>query len=723
MAVSIVIDVTQNSQNIANNTSNVTVKVNAKWTGGSYNLLEKSGSCTIDGTTYTFTSPFNTGRTTSGSGNIFTKTLNITHGSDGKKTLAVSASYTSGVSSGTVSASASKALTTIPRKSTLSVANGMLGTAQTLTVTRQATSFTHTITYSCGNQSGTICTKSSNTSISFTPPLSLASQNTSGKSVSITYTITTYNGSTSVGSKSYAKTCSIPSSVKPSCTVTVEDVGTMLGGKHLQGMAQLKITVKPTVSYGSPIASYKTVVNGKTYTSASFTTDIINKAENLTITSTVTDERERSGSKTETVTIEPYRKPVFVKADAIRAKMSGSGPVYDSKGNFVYVTFTASASYLSGLNTASYQINYKKVSDPNYTTLQTGTIPAESMESWSSGFVFQADTSSSYDVKIILVDSVVTAGNPTIRTIPVSSAEVFMSWHSPDGSNNYDGLALGKVAEESDLFDVGWNARFNKPVYGKVAGLDKLPAILANSDLNNYMETGCWAVQSNAIAETVANIPVQRAGRFEVISSTGEGIRETEWSYLRQRFIPYNAENAVWERDITRSADNVWRYYEWHRTTLTPDAAEKVYSRAAMTIALSATTTIGAVNTYSKIPFDKVVLSTNGRLTLQDNSIRIGTNIQYVKVSGQALVGCGNTNGLRHVRTRKVSGSTTTSVSWISAYGTANNQTIYPLTPVIVSVKEGDLLNMAFYTSNANDSNSAGSSGNGWQSYLTVEEL
>lgn len=739
MAVSIVIDVTQNSQNIANNTSNVTVKVNAKWTGGSYNLLEKSGSCTIDGTTYTFTSPFNTGRTTSGSGNIFTKTLNITHGSDGKKTLAVSASYTSGVSSGTVSASASKALTTIPRKSTLSVANGTLGTAQTLTVTRQATSFTHTITYSCGNQSGTICTKSSSTSISFTPPLSLASQNTSGTSVSIKYTITTYNGSTNVGSNSYTKTCSIPSSVKPSCTVTVEDVGTMLGGKHLQGMAQLKITVKPTVSYGSPIASYRTVVNGKTYTSASFTTDIINKAENLTITSTVTDERERSGSKTETVTIEPYRKPVFIKADAIRAQMSGSGPVYDSKGNFVYVTFTASASYLSGLNTASYQINYKKVTDPNYTTLQTGTIPAESMESWSSGFVFQADTSSSYDVQIILVDTVLTAGNPTIRTIPVSSAAVFMSWHSPDGSNNYDGLALGKVAEESELFDVGWDARFNKPVYGKVVGLDRLPYIPNGDNLDDYKITGCWAIYSNSsdnqpsradkiycgdkLLGTDDTVPPARAARFEVISSTGEGVRETQWSYLRQRFIPYNAENAVLERDVTRSADNVWRYYEWHRTTLTPEAAQKVYSKAAMSIALSANTVLGTVNTYTKIPFDKSVLSTNNRLTLSSNAIRIGAGIQHIKVNGQVLVSPSSTDGLRHVRIQKVSGTTTSSVAWSTLYFTGSRHLMHVMTPLIVSVKEGDLLQMVFYTGNANDSISSGTAANGYQTYLTVEEL
>lgn len=723
MAVSIVIDITQNSQNIANNTSNVTVKVNAKWTGGSYNLLEKSGSCTIDGTTYTFTSPFNTGRTTSGSGNLFTKTLNITHGSDGKKTLAVSASYTSGVSSGTVSASASKALTTIPRKSTLSVANGTLGTAQTLTVTRQATSFTHTITYTCGNQSGTICTKSSSTSISFTPPLSLASQNTSGTSVSIKYTITTYNGNTSVGSNSYTKTCTIPSSVKPSCVVTVEDVGTMLYGLHLQGLAQLKITVKPTTSYGSPIASYKTVVNGKTYTAASFTTDILNVTGELTITSTVTDNRGRSGSGTQTIQIEPYFKPKFNTARAFRAIMVNGVGEESPIGDLIFVEFTSAAKAISGANVAKFSIEYKKASDPEYTICAANqTIPEVTMENFSSGgflYSFLADTGSSYEVLITLSDDI----DEVTRKIPVSSAAVFMSWHDPEGNGNFDGIAFGKVAEESGLFDVGWNARFTKPVYGKVAGLDRLPAIPENSDLDDYMETGCWAVQSNAIAETVANMPVQRAGRFEVISSTGEGIRETQWSYLRQRFIPYNADNAIWERDITRSADNVWRYYEWNRTTLTPEAAQRVYSKAAMSIALSANTVLGTVNTYTKIPFDKSVLSTNNRLTLSSNAIRIGAGIQHIKVNGQVLVSPSSTDGLRHVRIQKVSGSTTTSVAWGTLYYTSSRHLAHILTPLLVSVKEGDLLQMVFYTGNANDSISSGSAANGYQTYLTVEEL
>ena len=286
-----------------------------------------------------------------------------------------------------------------------------------------------------------------------------------------------------------------------------------------------------------------------------------------------------------------------------------------------------------------------------------------------------------------------------------------------------NGVAFGKPAELEETAEFAFDAKFNKPVYGKALGMDRLPEIPANSDLNNYMEPGCYAVRSNAASETIANIPVERAGRLEVWSSTGEGVRSAQWSYLRQRFIPYNESNAVWERDISRSADNVWRYYDWWRSSLTPAASEKVYAKAAMTIALSATKTLGVAEAYTKIPFDTSVLSTSPRLTMSDNSIRIGADIQYVKVSGQALIGCGNTDGLRHVRIRKVSGGTTTNISWVTVYGMANRQTICPLTPMIVAVKEGDLLNMVFYTTNSADSNSAGSSGNGWQSYLTVEEL
>ena len=55
MAVSIDLSITQNSQSIDNNTSNVTVKATVSWTYGSWNATGQCyGSITIDGTKYSW---------------------------------------------------------------------------------------------------------------------------------------------------------------------------------------------------------------------------------------------------------------------------------------------------------------------------------------------------------------------------------------------------------------------------------------------------------------------------------------------------------------------------------------------------------------------------------------------------------------------------------------------------------------------------------------------
>lgn len=164
-----------------------------------------------------------------------------------------------------------------------------------------------------------------------------------------------------------------------------------------------------------------------------------------------------------------------------------------------------------------------------------------------------------------------------------------------DAKAGGDGVSFGKPAElgkaqslgGKGVADFAYDAKFNQPVYGNVLGLNRLPEIPANSDLNDYMETGCWAIRSNAIAATITcggkklgtdnTVPPARACRFEVSSSTGEGIRSEQWSYLRQKFMPYNDQNPIWERDIARGEDNVWRYYEWWKSNLTPAASKKVY--------------------------------------------------------------------------------------------------------------------------------------------------
>lgn len=574
MAVSLSISITQNSQSIANNTSNVTVRVRASWTYGSYNLTNKSGWLKIDGTTYSFTNSFNDNQTTSGSKTLFTKTVNVSHDTNGEKKLYCSASYTTGVSSGTIAASVYKTLTTIPRASSLTASNGVLGTAQTLTITRADDSFVHKISYTCGGTSGyavgSSSVSTSSTSISWTPPLSLASQNTTGTSVSISLCLKTYNsGGTQIGTETKTITCTIPSSVKPTVSAKVTDAMGYYStyGAFIQGMSKLSIEVTATTSYGAKIISYKTTANGSTYTTQSIMTDVLKSAGDLSVSCTVKDARSRTGTYTYTKTsgVLEYKTPAVDKLAVKRCDEDGTD---NDQGAYCQVTFGATVSDLGSKNTAAYTLRYKPSSSGTYTEVSFDSL-ANNYSVSGQTYIFAADTGSTYDVELYVKDNFIT----TKQATAVSTAFTIMHWKA-DGT----GMGIGKVAEESYLLDVAMDARFNDAVCGNVMGLNKLPEIPSNSDLNDYMTTGSYAIYKNAYAATIANVPVARAGRLEVNSSTGEGIRETQWSYIRQRYIPYNSPNAVWERDITRSTDNVWTYGDWWRSSLTPDAAAFVYN-------------------------------------------------------------------------------------------------------------------------------------------------
>lgn len=427
-----------------------------------------------------------------------------------------------------------------------------------------------------------------------------------------------------------------------------------------------------------------------------------------------------------------YTAPVIYSLVASRCNAEGTA---QEDGTYAKITFKWNSDYSA--------TKIMVVIGPNsYTVSQTGT----------SGTVSQIygefSPDQTFEVEVAVQDIAVHDSYGITSAYTTLPGAVFPF----DALAGGTGVAFGKPAElgkkdtlaskakaqtgtgvdGKGVAEFGFDAKFNEPVYGNVFGLNRLPAIPEGAELNDYMETGCWAIHSNAIAATITcggkllgtddTVPPARACRLEINAATGEGIRLQQWSYLRQRFIPYNSSNATWERDIARGADNVWIFYDWWMSSLTPIAAQKVYNKAAATIAMNANATLGVVNVYTKIPFDKLVLSTSDRLTLENNSIRIGKNISHVKVSGQLTVKC-NTAGNRHARIQKVSGSTTTSCAWDCIYGVATFHAHCPFTPIIIPVKEGDLLNVVVYTPDATDYSVSGSSGNGYQSYLTVEEL
>lgn len=121
MAVSLGLSLSQGTPNEQSRTTTVTARVIINYSGGSYNGNKPSGTLTIDGQTFNFSSNFNyagvgQGPSTTGSGSTTacTKTITVSYGAATTRTVSASASFASGTASGTVSASNSINLTSIP---------------------------------------------------------------------------------------------------------------------------------------------------------------------------------------------------------------------------------------------------------------------------------------------------------------------------------------------------------------------------------------------------------------------------------------------------------------------------------------------------------------------------------------------------------------------------------------------------------------------------------
>lgn len=196
------------------------------------------------------------------------------------------------------------------------------------------------------------------------------------------------------------------------------------------------------------------------------------------------------------------------------------------------------------------------------------------------------DTEHVYEVRITVSDS----GGSTDTVISLAGMKFVI-----DLKAGGDGIAFGKPAELDDTVEFAFAAKFNGPVLGKALGMDVVTRIPAYSDLDDYLDPGCYAIYTTEDAEHVLNVPTEsatgyaHAGRLEVWCSTGNGVTIGSWSYVRQRFIAYDRRYGTFERDIVRGTDNEWIYGEW---LYTAPASVVIYSgKSNATISLSHVTT------------------------------------------------------------------------------------------------------------------------------------
>lgn len=264
---------------------------------------------------------------------LLQKDYRINHNADGTKPqFNISAKFDINISYyGSATATQAIKLPDIKRASTSSNISGTLGSAVTINITRQMTTFKHNLKYDFKGSKGTIAT-GVDTSYSWTLPTSFADLLPNDLSGTGTLIVETLSGSTVIGENRYTITVTIPNTAtyKPTlASVSLSDANTVTGSL-ITGTNFVRIMSRPKVTFGtatgkngSTIKSYNAEVVGKNkfITGNGSNFDMLDFTGSAVIRATVTDSRGLTSAPVDTtINVLDYFLPQVVSAKITRAQ-------------------------------------------------------------------------------------------------------------------------------------------------------------------------------------------------------------------------------------------------------------------------------------------------------------------------------------------------------------------------------------------------------------------
>lgn len=365
---------------------------------------------------------------------------------------------------------------------TLSVSSVEMGSSVTIYTNRLTSSATHTLTYAFGSASGTIAT-GVGASCAWTPPLTLAAQIPKATSGICTITCNTYVGGTQTGTAQVNLTLKVPSSVVPTISsVAVSEAVSGIANKfgaYVRTRSKLAVSISAAGAQGSSISSYRTVLDGVTYTASSFTSNTLNTAGTLTMAVTVTDSRGRTATQSRNITVLDYSPPSLTQFSAERCNADGSAAQVD--GANVRVSLAGSVSPVGNRNSISCVVYYKLSSASAWT--QAATVTAVSYTVSSTNLLLSPifDVLNSYDLKVRLTD----AFYYVEQTVSIGTKQVLMDFYA---SGN--GIAFGKVAENPETVEFGWPVVLSEPLGVEQGGTGAATGAAACGKLGAVKKTG-----------------------------------------------------------------------------------------------------------------------------------------------------------------------------------------------------------------------------------------
>lgn len=682
------IDWSSKSNGSVANTSSVTAKLYAKRTN-SYTTKGQSWSGFVKVGSTQKNIDFDKSVSVSSSWVLMAEvTATISHNDNGTGSVAISGSVKgpsgTALSGNTSKGSKTVTLDTIPRASVLgTISDFTLGNAIDIPITKRSSDFTDNLTISLnGTTIKTINGITNGYDVTFTTAelTTIYSKIPNGTTGTFTFNLTTKSGSVTIGTSSKTATGTIPSSVKPTISsVTISEGNTSVvpssWGVYVKNKSKLKFVVSASGGSGSSVSKISTTIDGSTYNGSDVTTNLINTSGNLTATIVVTDSRGRTATTTKSVTIQDYDIPYINSLTAFRCDKDGNAL---DNGTYAKISLNAGVYSLSGKNTPTYSIKYKKTTESEY---QTYTFDVTDSTINSSVILEGFETTSTYNVVASIGDYFTT----TNENMHPPLMGVFRTINFLKGGK---GGAIGKLAEKEGVFEFALKLLLT-------GGLEPI-FLEADTDLND-VRTPNFYTGKNISSNNYANCPLT-GGTFylEVMSCGADGqVRQTITSCDKTKLITF-----------TRFYySDTWG--EWIDNSLS--------YKNIVTVIGNGDTTLSTTEATDVKMKGSVILGT--KLTNNsDGQVIIGPGVNYVKIEASLYAYSGFTNGdLVHLNILR----NTSTVYSVMKRITGSYETIAGAGKII-AVSEGDVIKLC----GRNQTGARGLiSGSGNVTFMTVEAV
>ena len=234
-------------------------------------------------------------------------------------------------------------------------------------------------------------------------------------------------------------------------------------GLYIQGKSKVDVALSADGKYNATIKSYSAQIDGKTYNSDKFTSDVIQKTGSVDIIGYAKDSREITGSAKQTVNVIEYSKPLVIPLGSENAiqcyRSDGNG---NRTGNSTSLWIKAKRFYydVAGKNKCTLDFRWKKVSemwrdDHEWFDL----IPANTATDEYNALVPAVfDLKEAYTIQVRAIDTI---GEYDIKTFEIPTQDVAL--HLGKGGKN---VSIGTYCDysEENTFYSDWKAIFDKDV-------------------------------------------------------------------------------------------------------------------------------------------------------------------------------------------------------------------------------------------------------------------